>query len=200
MQAFTTLTSRVIPLAMKDVDTDMIIPAQYLTQTDRDGYGAFLFKRLREQGADFVFNQPQYADAKILLTESNFGCGSSREHAVWALQQAGIRVIIAESFSDIFYNNAQKNGLLLISLAKETIAALFAKVRHAPDIEVSVDLVNQTIQPGGDEAYSFIYDPFRKECLLKGYDDMDYLLQALPDIERYYERQSQSWQEDIRDA
>lgn len=175
MRAFHTLTSKVIPLPMKDVDTDMIIPAQYLTQTNKEGYGEALFKRLKEQDPEFVFNQEKYQGAEILLSESNFGCGSSREHAVWALMQAGIKVVIAESFSDIFFNNAAKNGLLLISMPHETIKNFF-KYAETSEFVLIINLEQQQIQTTSGEVYEFHYDPFRRMCLLQGYDDMDYLL------------------------
>ncbi len=181
MQAFYTLTSQVIPLAMKDVDTDMIIPAQHLTQIDKEGYGQFLFERLKANDINFVFNRPEYQSAKILLSQSNFGCGSSREHAVWALLQAGIRVIIAESYSDIFFNNAAKNGLLLVSLPSQAIADLFQKAIQT-DWQLTVDLEKQQIYAEPNIHYSFDYDEFRKMCLLKGYDDMDYLLNAVAQV------------------
>ncbi len=182
---------------MKDVDTDMIIPAQYLTQTNKEGYGEALFAGLKKQNADFVFNQARYKGVEILLSESNFGCGSSREHAVWALMQAGIKVIIAESYSDIFFNNAAKNGLLLISMHKAAIDAFFKETEKKEGLTLTVNLENQTIQilSGGSSGppasvcgvqnssptaslFHFAYDNFRKTCLLKGYDDMDYLLDA----------------------
>lgn len=174
MSPFKTLTSKAIPLAMKNVDTDMIIPAQYLTQISREGYGEFLFKRLRESDPDFVLNQKKYFDANILLSQSNFGCGSSREHAVWALQQAGIKVIIAESYSDIFFNNAAKNGLLLITLPSETID-LFFHLSEKAALIISVNLQEQTLQIE-NKIVSFNYDSFAKMCLLNGYDELDYLL------------------------
>lgn len=192
MQTFELLTSKVIPLASKDVDTDMIIPAQYLTQIKRDGYGEFLFKRLKENNPDFVFNQKKYSAANILLTKSNFGCGSSREHAVWALQQAGINVIIAESFSDIFYNNAAKNGLLLITLPEAVIDLLF-KSTTSGELVLTVNLEKQMIQTEAGDLYHFDYDPFRKTCLLNGYDDMDYLLNAIEKIAVYETNKQVSW-------
>jgi len=182
MKSFTHLTSAAIPLPMKDVDTDMIIPAQYLTQINREGYGAFLFNRLKEQNLDFIFNHPDYQNAHILISQSNFGCGSSREHAVWALLQWGIQIIIAESFSDIFFNNAAKNGLLLIQLKKSTIDMLLAQAKKS-ELIISVDLPMQTITLMNGEIYHFDYDPFRKTCLLSGYNDLDYLLSTLPKIE-----------------
>ena len=172
MKAFETITSGAIPLPMNDVDTDMIIPAQYLTRTGKQGYGEFVFKGLRASDPNFPFNQPPYQKSEILLSGFNFGCGSSREHAVWALQQFGIHVIIAESFSDIFFNNAGKNGLLLIQFDKETIQQL------AQSKELTVDLENQCVTAEAG-TFTFDYDPFRKSCLLEGYDDMDYLLNAV---------------------
>lgn len=191
MQAFHTINSVVIPLPMKDVDTDMIIPAQYLTKINRDGYGKFLFQRLKENDENFVFNKNQYRTANILLTQSNFGCGSSREHAVWALQQVGIKVIIAESFSDIFFSNAEKNGLLLITLSSAEIDKLFNAAKYDGFI-VTVNLENQTIQSSNNDFLTFDYDPFRKTCLLNGFDDMDYLLNRISEIDNFQARQKES--------
>jgi 3-isopropylmalate/(R)-2-methylmalate dehydratase small subunit len=188
MQTFTKITSSVIPLALKDVDTDMIIPAQYLTQINKQGYGQYLFQRLREQDPNFVFNQPQYKQAQILLAEANFGCGSSREHAVWALLQAGIQVVIAESFSDIFFNNAAKNGLLLVSVDALLTKQWFSQAQ-TKDLYLTVDLATQQIQEVAGKSYHFDYDPFRKDCLLQGYDDLDYLLAAMADIDQFYAKQ-----------
>jgi 3-isopropylmalate/(R)-2-methylmalate dehydratase small subunit len=176
MEIFKKVKSKVIPLVMDNVDTDMIIPAQHLTKIDRDSYGENLFQRLREQDSQFVFNDPTYESAQILLTQQNFGCGSSREHAVWALSQAGISVVIAESYSDIFYNNAAKNGLLLISLASEKIASLMKLAEHG-DLILTVHLAEQVIITSGDGRINFEYDSFRKECFLTGKDDLDYLLE-----------------------
>ena len=175
MEVFQAVTSQVIPLDMSHVDTDMIIPAQFLTKINKNGYGEHVFQRLREQDADFVFNDPQYQNAQILLTRTNFGCGSSREHAVWAIVQAGVRVIIGESFSDIFYNNAAKNGLLLITLDSTDIDALFSENKP---LTVTVNLADQLVSIDNGLQYHFEYDPFRKSCFLKGQDDLDYLLEA----------------------
>ena len=183
MQAFKTLISKPIPLWLSDIDTDMIIPAEFLTQTTKDGYGQNLFCRLKEKDENFVFNNPKYNGAEILLAGNNFGCGSSREHAVWALTQAGIKVIIAPSFSDIFFNNAAKNGLLLISLDEKIIKNLCQNAEDS-DIELTVDLESQRIS-ALDESYSFDYDPFRKECLLKGLDDITYLLSLKDEIHQF---------------
>ncbi len=193
MQAFQTLTSHVIPLPMKDVDTDMIIPAQFLTQTSREGYGEALFIRLKQQDKNFVFNQEKYQGANILLSGENFGCGSSREHAVWALLQGGIKVVIAESFSDILFNNAAKNGLLLIALPQATIASL-SQQSQAEGLTLTVDLSAQTITHSNGEVYAFDYDPFRKDCLLQGNDDLDYLLDAMPTIDNYLASNKPVWE------
>jgi 3-isopropylmalate/(R)-2-methylmalate dehydratase small subunit len=174
MQAFKTLSSLVIPLAMDNVDTDMIIPAQYLTKVDKQGYGEHVFQRLREQDPDFVFNDPVYEDAAILLAGENFGCGSSREHAVWALLQAGIRVVIAKSYSDIFFNNSAKNGLLLVILGPSVIDEWLQQ----PSLRLRVDLEHQCVITPEGEVHTFDYDPFRKDCFLKGQDDLAYLLEA----------------------
>jgi 3-isopropylmalate/(R)-2-methylmalate dehydratase small subunit len=184
MKEFNKITSHIIPLVMKDVDTDMIIPAQFMTKVNKEGYGEYLFTRLRDGDASFVFNQPQYKDAQILLSGSNFGCGSSREVAVWALQQAGISVIIAESFSDIFHSNAAKNGLLLIQLPKEVVNAWMQEAENKKCV-LTVDLEMQTVCDQDGEVEHFEYDTFRKSCLLKGYDDMDYLLAHLGEIEQH---------------
>lgn len=186
MQAFKKLTSNAIPLWLSDIDTDMIIPAEFLTQTTRNGYGESLFFRLKENDPEFIFNNQAYAGAKILIAGDNFGCGSSREHAVWALIQAGIRVVIAPSFSDIFFNNAAKNGLLLISLAKEDVKYLAQKAEDSK-LKFEVDLEGQQVIVA-DKSYSFDYDPFRKNCLINGLDDMTYLVEHL-DIIKKYEQQ-----------
>lgn len=177
MQAFQSFQSKVVPLDMHNVDTDMIIPAQFLTKIDRDGYGQYLFHRLRAQDTDFVFNDSGHHTAEILLTRANFGCGSSREHAVWSLVQHGIKVIIAESYSDIFYNNATKNGLLTIALPADDITTL---IQHAQQtyITMTVDLHQQAITSSSGSSFTFDYDPFHRECLLKGQDNLDYLLEA----------------------
>lgn len=178
MKAFKTLNSQAIPLDMDHVDTDMIIPAQYLIKIDREGYGKHIFERLRQQDPNFIWNNPIYQNSKILITQKNFGCGSSREHAVWALQQAGIQVVIAESYSDIFFNNAAKNGLLTILLPTKVIKNLIQQMQEEP-FEIQIDLENQMISSSKFEKVYFDYDPFRKTCLLKGQDDLDYLLEAI---------------------
>ena len=186
MKAFTAIKSRVIPLPIKDVDTDMIIPAQYLTSVSRGGYGQHLFERLKSIDPHFPFNNQDYKAAKILLAESNFGCGSSREHAVWALQDAGIEVIIAISYSDIFYNNSAKNGLLLITLPENTVRDWLQRAQSETPA-FNVDLQTQTLSTNRGEFLTFDYDPFRKNCLLNGFDDLDYLLSHRNEIDTYFQ-------------
>ncbi|APC90764.1 MULTISPECIES: 3-isopropylmalate dehydratase small subunit [Francisella] len=187
MQAFKKLTSNAIPLWLSDIDTDMIIPAEFLTQTTKDGYGKNLFYRLKEKDKNFIFNNPDYSSSQILIAGDNFGCGSSREHAVWALTQAGIKVIIAPSFSDIFFNNAAKNGLLLISLDKNIIKNL-CDLAEDPKFSMTVDLQEQTVTADGN-TYCFNYDPFRKNCLIRGLDDMTYLIEHLDIIKQFEQSQ-----------
>ena len=187
MQSFQNITSLVMPLPLKDIDTDMIIPAEFLRSTTKEGYGEHVFKRLRDQDPDFPLNLEQYQDAKILLTLSNFGCGSSREHAVWAIMDFGIRVIIAPSFADIFKNNAPKNGLVLIELDHNTIDTLIQKSQK-DGLHLLVDLQKQTVIYDQKE-YHFDFDPFRKECILKGYDDLDYILSDHKKIKQYQKQQ-----------
>lgn len=184
MKKFNTLTSKIIPVNLDNVDTDMIIPAQHLTSISKSGYGEALFSNLRKLYPDFILNQPQYSNGKILVSKHNFGCGSSREHAVWAIQQYGINVVICSSFSDIFFNNSAKNGLLLIIQPDTVINSWLASATSNSQAEMQVDLVNQTISYLGKQ-YSFDYDSFRKHCLLNGQDDLDYLLSFIKDIESY---------------
>ncbi len=189
MKKFIEVTSIAIPLPMKDVDTDMIIPAQYLTQISKTGYGKNVFSRLKATDKDFPFNLPKYKDSEILISGSNFGCGSSREHAVWALQQAGINVIIASSYSDIFAGNASKNGLLLISL-DETIIDQFCNIAENEGLIITVNLEDQTVFcKNTNSIHYFDYDPFRKQCLLNGQDDMDFLLAHTSEIAAFKEKQ-----------
>ncbi|MFK7824634.1 MAG: 3-isopropylmalate dehydratase small subunit [Oligoflexales bacterium] len=188
MKAFKTLCSQVICLSQKDVDTDMIIPAQYLTSTSREGFGDRLFERLRAASHEFIFNHEQAIGSQILISGPNFGCGSSREHAVWALMDFGIRVIIAPSFSDIFANNAAKNGLLLISLDADKVLSIEKKVNDFSKT-LGIDLVNQKIQITNGEEYQFQIDTFSKERLLKGMDDLDYLVSHMDDIASFKSKQ-----------
>ncbi len=191
MEPVKLISGRVVPLLRKDIDTDMIIPAQHLTQTSRTGYGRFLFERLRNSESDFPLNQSQYQDASIMLGGANFGCGSSREHAVWALMDAGFKAIISESFADIFFSNSAKNGLLLIQLPSKDIERL-AKLIERGALELRIDLPEQTVTLPEGSTLSFEYDPFRKHCLINGLDELDYLLSKQSEIRTYFEQDSRS--------
>ncbi len=188
MEKFATLTAKVIPLPLRDVDTDLIIPAQYLTSTSKDGYAENLFRRLKDNDPNFPMNLPKYKGAQILVADDNFGCGSSREHAVWALTGAGIRVVICKSFSDIFYSNSAKNGLLLVTLPADVVDKLLADATEN-DLELTVDLSNQTVTLPSDEVYTFDFDSFRKHCLLNGLDDIDYILANEKEITAFKKNQ-----------
>jgi 3-isopropylmalate/(R)-2-methylmalate dehydratase small subunit len=168
------------------VDTDMIIPADFLKGTGVGGFGEHVFSRLREGDPEFVLNNSAYDTAEILVAESNFGCGSSREHAVWALLEAGIHVVIAPSFSDIFFNNSAKNGLLLVKLPTEVVNQLLS---HASEQQTHliVDLENQKVKHEHLGHWEFDYDPFHKHCLLNGQDQLDYLYSRMDAIDKYNE-------------
>jgi len=193
MEKFTTLTGVPAPLAMINVDTDMIIPKQFLKTIKRTGLGKHLFHEMRfdedgNENPDFVLNKPAYRNAKILIAGDNFGCGSSREHAPWALLDFGIRCIIAPSFADIFYNNCLKNGILPIRLPQEDIDKLMDDAARGANATLTVDLENQTISgPDGGEI-KFDIDPFRKKCLLEGLDDIGLTMERADRIAAYEER------------
>ncbi len=189
MNQFVTLTATALPLRAENVDTDQIIPARYLTTVTRSGLGAGLFADWRTQAdgslrSDFPMNQPQYAGAQVLLAGRNFGCGSSREHAPWAILDAGFRVVVSSYFADIFYNNSLKNGLLLVTLTPEATSRLFDLVETAPGTLLAVDLPDQTLR-AGEQTYHFDIDPYRKLCLVEGLDDLSYLLRQMPAIQAY---------------
>ena len=188
MEKFKTIESKVIPLNIKNVDTDMIIPASFLTTINRTGLGIHVFDRLRKSDANFSFNNPLYSGAKILVSDENFGCGSSREHAVWALTDFGIRVVIAKSFADIFFNNSAKNGLLLIKLQDEIVDKILVNASIA-EHKVKVDLENQIVTLQDGKEYHFDYDPFRKHCFLNGLDDIDYILSHKNEIDNFRKAQ-----------
>ncbi len=177
MEKFTTLTGVAAPLNMINVDTDMVIPKQFLTTIERSGLGRGLFFEMRfdsdgNENPDFVLNKPPYRDAKILVAGENFGCGSSREHAPWALLDFGITCVIAPSFADIFYNNCFKNGILPINLPKEDVDKLFDDAERGANATLTIDLETQTITgPDGGEI-RFELDAFRKHCLFNGLDDI----------------------------
>jgi 3-isopropylmalate/(R)-2-methylmalate dehydratase small subunit len=188
MEKFSKLTAKCMPLALNDVDTDLIIPAQFLTSVSRDGYGENLFKIAREQDPKFPSNDPKYKGAEILVTAQNFGCGSSREHAVWAIVGAGFRVVIAKSFADIFFNNSGKNGLLLITLEPDVVDELLESSQSG-DFELSVDLAAQTVTLPDGRAFGFDYDAFRKHCMLEGLDDIDYITSSKADVDSFRQKQ-----------
>ncbi len=194
MSTFTTLTSRLVPLPVENIDTDQIIPARYLKATDKRGMGDALFAdwRYHPDGSpnpDFVLNDPQYRGAQILLAGDNFGCGSSREHAPWALTGYGFRAVISTSFADIFRNNALKNGLLPVIVDAATHRALFDLSEKTPQAEVTIDLRAQTLRLPDGTAVSFPIDPFARECLLKGVDQLGYILSFEAEIAAFEERQ-----------
>jgi 3-isopropylmalate/(R)-2-methylmalate dehydratase small subunit len=180
MAQFTTLTSRMVSLPVNDIDTDQIIPARFLKATDKNGMGDNLFAdwRYKADGSpkvDFILNKPEAAGCQILLAGDNFGCGSSREHAPWALAGFGFRAVISTSFADIFRNNALKNGLLPIVVHEETQSLLLDLADEAPRAELTIDLASQTLSyPGG--SITFPIDPFNKICLLNGVDELGYIL------------------------
>jgi 3-isopropylmalate/(R)-2-methylmalate dehydratase small subunit len=195
MQAFTTLTGLVAPLDRMNVDTDQIIPKQFLKTIKRTGLreGLFFDWKKKKDGTpdpDFFLNQPRYQDASILLTRDNFGCGSSREHAPWALLDQGFRCIIAPSFADIFYNNCFQNGILPVVLKSDEVAALFQEAA-APGYRLMVDLSRQTVATPGGITYRFEIDPFRKDCLYRGLDSIGLTLQHDASITAYEQRRKQ---------
>jgi 3-isopropylmalate/(R)-2-methylmalate dehydratase small subunit len=192
MAQFTTLTSRVMPLPVNDVDTDQIIPAQFLKVTDKNGLADALFYHWRYNDdkspkADFVLNKPEYKGAQILLAGDNFGCGSSREHAPWALTSYGFRAVISTSFADIFRSNSLKNGLIPIVVDEATHRMLFDYVEEVPDAEFTVDLETQTLSfPNG--SVQFPIDPFNKACLLNGVDELGYIMSFEKEIAAFEAR------------
>ena len=199
MAPFTTHQGLVAPLDRANVDTDQIIPKQFLKSIRRTGFGANLFdpwryldhgepgrdNSTRPLNQDFVLNAPRYAGASILLARRNFGCGSSREHAPWALAEYGFRALIAPSFADIFFNNCMKNGVLPIVLDEGVVDGLFAEVLATPGYKLSVDLAAQTVTTPSGAVHRFTVDPFRKECLLNGWDDIGLTLRHAEKIRSY---------------
>jgi len=199
MEAFTTHDGLVAPLDRENVDTDLIIPKQFLKSIKRSGFGPNLFDELRyldhgEPGMDnstrplnpdFVLNQPRYKGASVLLARKNFGCGSSREHAPWALTQYGFRAILAPSYADIFFNNSFKNGLLPIVLSEFEIARLFDEVKAFPGYTLKIDLENQVVVAADGRTMKFDIEPFRKYCLINGFDDIGLTLRQSDKIRAF---------------
>ena len=192
-QKFTTLSSTVVPLPIENIDTDQIIPARFLKATTREGFGENLFRdwRYDKDGnpkADFVMNSPVYK-GEILVVGKNFGCGSSREHAAWAIDGAGFRSVVSSFFADIFRNNALNNGLLPVVLSEQMLAEIFAAAEKDAGMQLYIDLPAQTIEiMGTDTKEQFEIAPYKKQCLMSGYDDVDFLVSIRPEIEIFEKR------------
>ena len=190
MEKFTKITSKAVPLAIENIDTDQIIPARFLKATDKKGFGDNVFRdwRFDKKGninTDFSLNNPLYS-GNILIAGDNFGCGSSREHAAWALVGYGFRVIVSSFFADIFKGNALNNGLLPLQVSSSFLATLMNIVHEKPETNIEVDLENQIISISGtDKSEAFEIDPYKKTCLINGYDDIDYLLSKREMIEAF---------------
>lgn len=200
MDKFTTLTGIAAPMPLVNIDTDMIIPKQFLKTIHRSGLGKNLFDEMRyfpdgTENPDFVLNKPAWRGSQIIVAGDNFGCGSSREHAPWALLDYGIRAVISTSFADIFYNNCFKNGILPIVLPAEAVEALMKDAENGANARLTVDLESQTVTGADGTAYHFDIDPHRKHCLLNGLDDIGLTMEKAPAIEAYETRiaQSQPW-------
>lgn len=197
MKPFHTVTSLAVPLDAVNVDTDQIIPKQFLKRIERTGYGEFLFydwrlKEDRTPNPDFPLNQPQYKGAEIMIADRNFGCGSSREHAAWALSDYGFRAIIAPSFADIFFSNAAKNGILLVVLSDEKVAQLMKRAKQ-PGYQLTVSLKDQTVEDGQGFHEHFDFDSFRRECLLEGLDDIGLAMRYTSELDAYEQRHNRAF-------
>lgn len=191
MEKFTTIVSKAVPLAIEEVDTDQIIPARFLKATTKEGFGNNLFRDWRfdekdQPKADFILNDQHYQGSKILVAGKNFGCGSSREHAAWALTDYGFKVVVSSFFADIFRNNSLNNGLLPVQVSQEFLNAIFEKSKSDKNLELKVDLAAQTIEiVGHNMSESFEINEYKKTCMINGYDDIDYLLSIKDKIENY---------------
>jgi len=190
MEPFRNLNSLVMPLDRANVDTDQIIPKQFLKRIERTGYGDFLFFDWRQTAAgepiaDFVLNDPRYKGAQILIAGKNFGCGSSREHAAWALSDFGFRAVIAPTFADIFYSNAGKNGIVLVKLSEEQVDQLLKNAGTIPGYKLTVSLEAQTVSDDRGFSASFEFDPFRKFCLIEGLDDIGLTLRHAAELDKF---------------
>jgi len=184
MKPFRTLTAAILPLDRANVDTDQIIPKQFLKRIERTGYGDFLFFDWRKDPR-FELNNPRYTGAQILVAAKNFGCGSSREHAAWALSDYGFRCVIAPSFADIFHSNAGKNGMLIITLPEEQVNTLLRKAEASNAYTLTVSLEDETITDGEGFETTFHIDPFRRECLLEGLDDIGLTLRHVAALDAF---------------
>jgi 3-isopropylmalate/(R)-2-methylmalate dehydratase small subunit len=209
MQPINVLTSTAAPLDISNIDTDQIIPKQFLKRIERTGYGEFLFfdwRRIQEgthtgePNTEFVLNQPQYAGARILIAGKNFGCGSSREHAAWAIFQYGFRAVIAPTFADIFYSNAGKNGIVLARLTEEEVQTLLERSTADPKHQITISLVDQTVTDNQGFSAHFDIDPFRKYCLINGLDDIGLTLRHESELDAYEARHNKEFWEAPKSA
>jgi 3-isopropylmalate/(R)-2-methylmalate dehydratase small subunit len=197
MEPFRTLTALAAPLDRTNVDTDQIIPKQFLKRIERTGYGEFLFFDWRrtangDPNPEFELNDPRYKGAKILIAGKNFGCGSSREHAAWALSDFGFRAVIAPTFADIFFSNAGKNGIVLVRLSEEQVDQLLKNAKTIPGYQLTVSLEDQTVTDGRGFSASFEVDPFRRYCLLEGLDDIGLTLRHADALDAYEKRHNEA--------
>ena len=197
MEKFEKLTGIAAPMPLVNIDTDMIIPKQFLKTIKRSGLGVHAFDEMRyladgSENPDFVLNKPQYREAQILVAGDNFGCGSSREHAPWALADFGVKAVISTSFADIFYNNCFKNGMLPIVLPQEAVDVLMKDAEKGSNARMTVDLENQTVTTSDGESFAFELDPFRKHCLMNGLDDIGLTMEKVTAIDSFEGRSAQS--------
>ncbi|TJZ92557.1 3-isopropylmalate dehydratase small subunit [Paracoccus gahaiensis] len=197
MDKFTTLTGIAAPMPLVNIDTDMIIPKQFLKTIKRSGLGVNLFDEMRydregREIPDFVLNKPAYRDAQILIAGDNFGCGSSREHAPWALLDFGIRCVISTSFADIFFNNCFKNGILPVVLPQAAVDALMEDAERGANARITVDLETQTVTASDGTSHAFEVDAFRKHCLMNGLDDIGLTMEKAPAIDRFEDGMAQA--------
>ncbi|WP_121061234.1 3-isopropylmalate dehydratase small subunit [Chachezhania antarctica] len=196
MDKFEKLTGIAAPMPMINIDTDMIIPKQFLKTIKRSGLGVNLFDEMRykddgSENPDFVLNKPAYREAEVLVAGDNFGCGSSREHAPWAIKDFGIRCVIAPSYADIFYNNCFKNGILPIALPQEQVDVLMKDAEKGANARMTIDLEAQTVTTSDGESFSFEIDPFKKRCLLEGLDDVGLTMEKVGAIEAFEAKAAQ---------
>jgi 3-isopropylmalate/(R)-2-methylmalate dehydratase small subunit len=202
MEPINILTSKAVPLPLPNIDTDQIIPKQFLKRIERTGYGEFLFFDWRydletpdhvEERKDFVLNKPEYKGAQILIAEKNFGCGSSREHAAWAINQYGFRAVIAPTFADIFFSNAGKNGIILVRLSEEDVQTLLKRSTENPDHQITINLEQQTVTDEQGFHATFEIDPFRKYCLLNGLDDIGLTLRHVESLDKFEQKHNKEF-------
>ncbi|WP_417207827.1 3-isopropylmalate dehydratase small subunit [Antarctobacter sp.] len=197
MDKFEKLTGIAAPMPLVNIDTDMIIPKQFLKTIKRSGLGVHLFDEMRfddngEEIPDFILNRPQYRETQVLVAGDNFGCGSSREHAPWALKDFGIKAVVSTSFADIFYNNCFKNGILPITLPREAVDVLMKDAEKGSNARMIVDLEAQTVTSSDGESFAFEIDPFKKHCLLNGLDDIGLSLEKVSSIDTFEAQAAQA--------